>query len=206
MTDNVHQEEEDSKSTPPNGTESVEELQKAISELFPDDNKEEGEKQFLEQVSKLEGREYKTVEGYAKTVAERNKVVNKHYSDEGRRKKEEDDAKATTTPVKSEDRYAEKLLTIESKEAAYVIDELREVAKDNKIDVLQAWEKFSWIRKEAKTRAEEALEKEKNEGKVKKPSHQISGSGGGGSELTDAERKLLDRVPGRLEKYLKEHK
>lgn len=196
----VHQEGEGNP-TLQTGTESVEELEKAIAELFPEGGSADEKEAFLAQINKLEGRNYKTVEDYAKTVAERNKA----FSDAGRKKKEEEDsarkAAELSTPQSTGDKYAERMLKIEEPNSSYVLDELKQIAKDLKTDVFDAWEKTSWIRKEAEARADA----DKNRKKVSKPSNRTTGGGGSEVELSDADRALLARRPGLAERYQKEY-
>jgi len=196
-----HQEEE-VKTTPPTGDDSADDFD--FESLFADESDPEAEKEkFLAQINKVEGRNYKTIEDWSKTNRERKKIADKIYSEQGR-KKEEEKKPETTQPSNTNVRYAEKLLTIENPEAKHALEDIRQVAKDTGLDPLEVWDKFSWIRKEAKARAEEAEEKEKNGKKVSSPSRKVSGTGGGG-ELSDADRALLARKPGLLEKYNKEH-
>lgn len=189
---------EEVKTTPQAGSESEPDLEQVISELFSEDNEEDGKEKFLDQVNKIEGRNYKSIDDYAKTVKERNKA----FSEQGRKAKEEAE-KAQEQSKTSGDKYAEKLLILENKNSKYVMDELKEISKERGIDILEAWDKFSWIRKEADSKAEEAEEKEKNGKKVSKPSAKVSGTGGT-EDLSDADRALLSRRPGLMEKYLKQ--
>lgn len=187
------------KTTPPTGDDSENGFD--FESLFADESDPETEKaKFLSQINKVEGRDYKTIEDWSKTNTERKKIADKFYSEQGRKKKEE----ATETSKPSEFKYAEKLLTIDAPKAKFVLDEIREIAKDKGLDPLEVWEKYSWIRKEAEARAEEAEDKEKTEKKISKPSQKISGTSGGG-ELSDADRALLARRPGLMEKYNKQY-
>lgn len=198
MSEDLHQEEE-VKTTPPTGDDSEDDFD--FESLFAEESDPEAEKtKFLAQVNKVEGRNYKTIEDWSKTNKERKKIADKFYSEQGRKK---DEAKPEAKP--SEFRYAEKLLTIEAPKAKFVLDEIREIAKDKGLDPIEVWEKYSWLRKEAESRAEEAEEKEKAEKKISKPSPKISGTAGGG-ELSDADRALLARRPGLMEKYNQSNK
>lgn len=194
MTDNLPQEEEVQETTPQPGSESDSAIEQELDELFSDDNSDSEKEKFLEQINKIEKRNYKSIEDYVKTVKERQKA----FSEQGRKKVEE----PKNQPVIG-DRYAEKLLKLENPKSQYVMDELKQVAKERGIDILEAWDKFSWIRKEADSKAEEAEEQEKNGKKISKPTAKISGKSKGGGELSEADRALLSRRPGLMEKYLK---
>ena len=169
--------------------------------LFADESDPEAEKaKFLSQINKVEGRDYKTIKDWSKTNTDRKKIADKFYSEQGRKKKEE----KSEISKPSDFKYAKKLLTIDSPNAKFVMDDIREIAKEKGLDPLEVWENYTWIRKEAESRALEAGEKEKTEKKVSKPSQKISGTSGGG-ELSDADRALLARKPGLLEKYNKQY-
>jgi len=144
--------EEVSKTTP-NEEDSANDFD--FESLFAEESDPEAEEaKFLSQVNKIENRDYKSIEDWAKTNTERKKIADKFYSEQGRKKSDETQIK---NPVVG-DKYAEKLLKLENPKAQFVIDELKEVAKERGIDILEAWDRFSWIRKEADSRAEEAEE------------------------------------------------
>ena len=188
--------EEVSKTTP-NEEDSANDFD--FESLFAEESDPEAEEaKFLSQVNKIENRDYKSIEDWAKTNTERKKIADKFYSEQGRKKSDETQIK---NPVVG-DKYAEKLLKLENPKAQFVIDELKEVAKERGIDILEAWDRFSWIRKEADSRAEEAEEKEKNGKKPSRPSQKIAGKGTN-VELSEADRALLLRRPGLMEKFNK---
>jgi len=171
-----------------------------FEDIFQDDPEAEQEK-FLTQINKIEKRNYKTIEDWSKTNLERKKIADKFYSEQG---KKEEPQKEVKKEFSGNDKYAEKLLKLENPQSQYVIDELREVSKERGIDILEAWDKFSWIRKEAEARAEEEEGKEKDGKKVSKPSSKITGKKGNDTELSDADRALLSRRPGLMDKYIKQ--
>lgn len=193
MSEDLHRHEEE-ESTPQEGNESENDFD--LESLFEDESDPEAEKaKLLAQINKIEGRNYRSIEDYQKTVKERNKAFSERGREKGKEKSE--------APKPSGDfRYAEKLLTIENPEAKHVVEDLRQLSKETGLDPLEAWEKYSWIRKEAKSRAEEAEDKDKNGKKVSKPSSNISGTGVH-VELTPEEVAFLRRRGISKEEYIK---
>lgn len=182
MTD-LHQQEEEQVSTPQAGSESDTDLEEVISELFPEDNEEKKE-EFLAQINKIEGRNYKSIDDYAKTVKERQKA----FSEQGRKEKEVKEVKDAPQKVSP---VIKSLYFKANPEAQTVWDEVVEAAKDK--DPFELYESSKYFQKEAQTRYAEAQEKDKNGKKVSKPSQKISGIAGEYEELSEADRAFLKR-------------
>lgn len=199
MTD-LPPKEEAKETTPPEGSESETDLEQVISDLFPED-KEEKKDEFLAQINKIEGRNYKSIDDYAKTVKERSKA----FSEQGRKakeeKKEEPKSKDTSVSPVIKNLYFKANPEAQSVWDDLVVPEAKRLGKDP----FELYETSKYLKGEAKVRFEEAEEKDKNGKKVAKPSSKISGKGGGEAELTDADRALLNRRPGLMEKYNKKY-
>lgn len=190
MAEEQLDQQQEANTTPETGSES-EALDEDLESLFADDSNDSQEdpvKKLEEKLNSLE------------------KGIRKYFSKKGieakSQAKEEPSKVAMPT---GGDKYAEKLLKLENPNSQYVMDELKTISKESGLGVLDAWDKFSWIRKEADSRAEEAEEKDKTEKKIAKPSARISGKKGEAVELSDADRALLSRKPGLMEKYQKEY-
>lgn len=187
------QEEENKKTSNTDaGSESTETLDEDLENLFADDSTDDSQE---DPVEKLE-----------KKLDSLEKGIRKYFSKKGIEAK----SQAKEAPSKVEqpiggDKYAEKLLKLENPNSQYVMDELKTISKESGLGILDAWDKFTWIRKEADSRAEEVKEKEETEKKITKPSARISGKKGEAVELSDADRALLSRRPGLMEKYQKEY-
>ena len=105
------------------------------------------------------------------------KGVKNLATQKGREKKEE--------PKKSD--YAEEILLSKNPEAKQVLEELRQMAKDTKTDVIQAYKKSSWLKQEAKTRQEA----KKEEGKVITPSSNVKGEKSVDVVLSEQDKALI---------------
>lgn len=171
-----------------------------LESLFEDEQDPEAEKaKFLAQVNKVEKRNYKSLEDYEKTVKERHK----EFAEQGRKEKEE--IKPESQPTNSNTRYALELLAVRKPGSEHVAEDIKQLCKDTGLDPFEVWDKYKWLEKEAKSRAEEAEETDKSGKKISKPSAKVTGTGGG-EELSDADRALLSRRPGLMEKHLKNNK
>jgi hypothetical protein len=174
-----------------------------FEDIFQDEDPQAEQDKFLAQINKIEGRNYKTIDDWSKTNLERKKIADKFYSEQGQREKKEE-PKVEKQEFVSNDKYAEKLLKLENPNSQFVMDELKQISKERGIDILEAWDKFTWIRKEAEARAEAETETEKDGKKVSKPSSKITGKKSGDTELSEADRALLSRRPGLMDKYIKQ--
>jgi hypothetical protein len=180
--------QEEVKTTPVEGSE-PEALDEDLESLFADDNdsQEDPVKKLETKINSIE------------------KGLRKYFSKKGiEAKQAKEEPKVEAMPTGG-DKYAEKLLKLENPNSQYVLDELNKISKESGLGILDAWDKFSWIRKEADARAEEADAKEKTEKKISKPTSKISGRKGEDVELSDSDRALLSRRPGLMEKYQKEY-
>ena len=181
--------QEEVETTPLEGSES-EALDKDLESLFADDSDDDSQG---DQVARLETK-----------INSIEKGLRKYFSKKGIEAKQAKEEPKEATPIGG-DKYAEKLLKLENPSSQYVIDELNQIAKESGLNILDAWDKFTWIRKEADSRAEEAEEKDKTEKKIAKPTSRIYGKKGETVELSDSDRALLSRKPGLMEKYQKEY-
>ena len=189
MAEETLDQNQEVKTTPDTGSES-EALDKDLESLFADDSDDDSQG---DQVARLETK-----------INSIEKGLRKYFSKKGIEAKQAKEEPKEATPIGG-DKYAEKLLKLENPSSQYVIDELNQIAKESGLNILDAWDKFTWIRKEADSRAEEAEEKDKTEKKISKPTSKISGKKGIDVELSDSDRALLSRKPGLMEKYQKEY-
>ena len=189
MAEETLDQNQEVETTPDTGSES-EALDKDLESLFADDSDDDSQG---DQVARLETK-----------INSIEKGLRKYFSKKGIEAKQAKEEPKEATPIGG-DKYAEKLLKLENPSSQYVIDELNQIAKESGLNILDAWDKFTWIRKEADSRAEEAEEKDKTEKKISKPTSKISGKKGIDVELSDSDRALLSRKPGLMEKYQKEY-
>jgi len=169
------EEEEKSDSTPAEGNESENQDDPIDWDSLEDESpnekdakKEGGESDadFLKRVNEAEGRNYKSVEDWQKSVKNRNDTISKLSA----KKKDEAPEKTVTTP------YVERILSIENPEAKYVMEEMKEEAKRRGVDVIQVWDSSKYFQKEAQTRAAENEKDNENKKRVSSPSQKVPGN------------------------------
>jgi hypothetical protein len=158
--------------------EDTKETEKETEESTPQDGNDSlSDEQFLAKVNEIEGRNYKTVEDYKKTVKHRNE----EFAKQGQKKETE-----TVTP-----NLAEEILYVREPEAELVKDDIKIVAETKyNGDMLRAYREESWLKDKALLESEKKKQKEESEGKMSAPSSQITGEGKK-IKLSDADRKLM---------------
>lgn len=163
--------EEEVKTTPTDGNDS--------DDLFDDSNDDLSDEQFLTKVNEIEGRNYKSVEDYKKTVKHRNA----EFAKKGKKKETE-----KVTP-----NLAKEILFVRNPEAELVEADLQEVADAKyKGDYLSAYRNETWLKEKAKIQVEEKKRKELSEGKASDPSSKIQGEKLK-INLSNADKRLMDK-------------
>lgn len=133
----------------------------------------------LEKLNEVTGKNYKSLEDYAKSEKERDKLfsmtpekreeyLKEKYPEEV---KEEDPKPQPKQPTKVN--VEEELLLSQNPEAKHVLDELRDMAKEKKTDVLSLYRESKYFQGEAKALETEAKEKEESVNKISDPSNKI---------------------------------
>jgi len=125
------------------------------SEDNSDEKSDVSDEAFLKRVNELEGRNYKSIEAYKKTLKERNKAFA---------------TKPKTEEVKNNPTVLENLYFKANPEAQGVWDMVKKEASALKKDPFELYESSEYLKGEAKARAV----KEGNAGKVSTPSNHIS--------------------------------
>lgn len=164
----LFEEEEERESTPQKEEDSEKEKSEDISD-----------EAFLKKVNEVEGRNYKSIEDYQKTVKERNK----DFSEEGQKKKPIESTPKNDTGLSDED-IIETYFDNKPK-AQLVMDDIKEIAKSKGISEIQVWKTEKWLHK----KADELAEDEENKGKIGDPSNNV------------AEKKTLDETKKMAQKF-----
>lgn len=142
------------------------------------DSKDLSDEQFLAKVNEIEGRNYKSVEDYQKTVKNRNA----EFAKLGQKKETE-----KVTPS-----LAEEILLVKKPELEFVRDDLRRIAdKHYDGDVFKASQEETWLEDKAKNLAEKKRQQLEAEGKLTPPSSQIQGDKNSKIKLSDADKRLM---------------
>lgn len=169
-------------------------LSEELAELFSDDesgkSKEEQESDFLVNLNKLTGKNFKSLNDAAKSI----KQVDEMFREKGREKEtakvQEPEQKEVKIP-----NWAVALYLKQNPEYSLVQKKVERVAKQLGRDALDVYEDpdFSFFKSEAKTLLEEQAEDESNKGKVKSPSAPAKGKKAVNVNLnlSDADRALL---------------
>lgn len=173
--------------------------EESLEALFSDDesgkSKEEKESDFLDNLNKLTGKKFKSLQDAAKSI----KQIDEAFREKGREKKEdkgEEKETVTRTEVKIPS-WAAALYIQNNPEYKLVQKKVEKIAKQLGKDPFEVYEDddFSFFKAEAKSLYEEANESEENKGKVKNPSNPSQGKGAKkhNISLTDADRALLSQ-------------
>lgn len=142
-----------------------------------DQEKALSDEAFLIKVNEVEGRDYKSIEDYKKTVAERNK----EFSEEGRKDKVE----KKDTPSEQDDLVA--IFYDSNPKAERVKDDLKKIAKSQGISEARAWRGNDWVQDKAEYLEAKEAENSKNKKKVMSPSNEVP------EEKKDADQKAMEK-------------
>lgn len=149
---------------------------------------EVSDEQFLERVNEIEGRDYKSVEDYKKTVDNRNK----EFSQKGQEVTAEADATPATPQGKS-DRLSEEVLISRNKNREYVMEDAKKIAQAQGQDLFTVFDNNEYLDEKAQALADKEATKKEGEENLSKPASQISGTGGEKIDLSDTDRKLMSK-------------
>lgn len=135
-----------------------------------EDNSEMSDEAFLAKVNKIEGRNYKSIEAYEKSVKERARA----FSEQGQQKKAEE--KSNTTSSVADTEVFTELLLVRNPEAELVKEDLEQVAEAKyEGNLLKAYRAESWLQDKAKSLSEKEQKKKESEGKTSTPSFTVDG-------------------------------
>lgn len=199
------EEEEKSDSTPVDGNTSEDQddpidwdsLEDEVPDKKDEESKDDSESDadFLARVNEAEGRNYKSIEDWQKSVKNRNDTISKLSAN--KKKDEAPTEKTTTTP------YVERILSIENPEAKYVMDEMKAEAKRRGVDVIQVWDSSKYFQKEAQTRAAEKENDNTNKKRVSSPSQKVPGNPLG-MDISKADFEIISKFAKRAKMPVKD--
>lgn len=141
----------------------------------------------IDKYNEMTGKSYKSWDDVAKSEKERDKF----FSEQGNKN---DEASKPTAPAD----ITEEVMGIKHPEFVHVKDELDKIAENEKIDILTAYRKYSYLQKEAKALAEEAKEKEKSANSISAPSSRIQSN----RDFSNVKDEDIEKMsPQEFEKY-----
>lgn len=172
--------------------------EESLSALFSDDesgeSKEDKESNFLANLNKLTGKNFKSLKDAAKSI----KQVDETFREKGREKKVVEEVEKQTPKTETViPGWAKALYIQNNPEYQFVQKKVEKIAKQMGRDPFEVYEDqdFSFFKSEAKSLYEEANESEGNKGKVKNPSSPSQGKTARKSNivLSEADRALLSQ-------------
>lgn len=153
--DDIFEEDEGVESTHQKGSESERASEK--SDAISDDA-------FLKRVNEIEGRNYKSIEAYQKTVKERHKA----FSESGQQKESSQEQKTSY-----DDEVIEEVALAKYPEAEHVLDQAKDIAAKTGRSLLKVLREESWLIDKAKSISEAKKEEEESKSKINAPSSRI---------------------------------
>lgn len=164
--DSNEESEEEAESNP---SEEEEYEDSSVEDLF--DEEEVGS---LKEINEETGKDFKDIPAVIKAL----KQQDKDFVKKGIKQEKEQKEKPTVAKTPQEQStYDERILKLESPESAFVLDEMKDIAKDTRKSILDIWDDSAYLKKEASARAEASKLKNTNKKKVGAPTGEPTGSG-----------------------------
>lgn len=168
----------------------------SLEALFSDDDEEsnkEKEEKFLSTLNKATGKNFKSIEAFAKSV----KAADVAFAQKGKEKKEVEKPTETRNDVQKTPAWAQEVYFSANPEARLVWPKVSSLAAKMGRDPFEVYtdKDFSFLKKEGLELLEETEEDEENKKKVKSPSSPSNSKSAknSGLKLSDADRALLKR-------------
>ena len=155
---------EEEESNPAEEEESEDPSDELDDELFEEDT--------LAEINDKAGKSFKDVGQVVKAL----KQQDKKFIQKGVQQETEKEPKSSPKMPEAQNRD-ERLLKLESPESEFVLDEMKDMAKDTRKSILDIWDESAYLKNEAKARAEAHKQKATDKGKVGTPSGSPTGTG-----------------------------
>lgn len=140
-----------------------------IDELFDED-----EEDTLSQINEGAKKSFKDVGQVVKALKQQDKEFIKKGASHQQETKKEPKSSPKMPEAQNRD---ERLLKLESPESEFVLDEMKDIARDTRKSILDIWDESAYLKNEAKARAEAHKQKATDKTKVGAPSGSPTGTG-----------------------------